>query len=34
MKVDYMMQEYHGGRNDGFLTDKPRPFQSGGYAAI
>ncbi len=25
MKVDYisMMQEYHGGRNDGFLTDKP-----------
>ena len=29
MKVDYiaMMQEYHGSRNDGFLTDAPRPIQ-------
>jgi hypothetical protein len=27
-KVDYIaiMQEYHGGRNDGFLTDMPRPY--------
>ena len=29
MKVDYIaiMQKYHGGRNDGFITDVPRPIQ-------
>ena len=29
MKVDYiaMMQKYHGSRNDGFLTDAPKPIQ-------
>ncbi len=29
MKVDYiaMMQKYHGQRNDGFITDVPRPVQ-------
>ena len=29
MKVDYiaMMQEYYAGRNDGFITDVPRPVQ-------
>jgi len=27
--IDYiaMMQKYHGGQNDGFLTDQPRPIQ-------
>jgi hypothetical protein len=29
MKVDYIeiMQEYYGGRHDGFLTDAPIPIQ-------
>ena len=27
--IDYiaMMQKYHGSRNDGFLTDAPKPIQ-------
>ena len=27
--IDYIaiMQEYHGSRNDGFLTDAPKPIQ-------
>jgi len=27
--IDYLeiAQKYHGGRNDGFLTDQPRPIQ-------
>ena len=30
MKVDYVaiMQEYHGSRNDGYLTDAPMPAKS------